>query len=128
MADCPKCRGRMTQGFLYLPDTGGRVKWMDGEPGFWKSVMGAFKSGTADMISRRCIECGFTELYVDPQARPERTLQSVDEENERLRSLVTRLQERVGTLEAIATDPAERTAREIEALRQLPDKEGQGDG
>jgi hypothetical protein len=30
------------------------------------------------------------------------------------------LQDRVATLEAIATDPAERTAREIESLRSLP--------
>ena len=32
----------------------------------------------------------------------------------------TKLQDRVETLETIATDPAERTAREIEALRELP--------
>jgi len=120
MTDCPKCRGRMTQGFLYLPDTGGRVKWMDGEPGFWKSVMGAFRTSTADLMSRRCGECGYVEFFVDTQARPVKTLKSIDEENERLRNLVTKLQERVGTLEAIATDPAERTAREIEALRELP--------
>ena len=126
MTDCPKCRGRMTQGFLYLPDTGGRVKWMDGEPGFWKSVMGAFKSNSADMLARRCGDCGFVEFYVDTRAEPVKTLKSIDEENERLRSLVTKLQERVGTLEAIATDPAERTAREIEALRHLPDKRGEG--
>ena len=44
----------------------------------------------------------------------------IDEENERLRNLVTRLQDRVATLETIATDPAERTAREIEARRALP--------
>ncbi|MGX7895533.1 hypothetical protein [Tsuneonella sp. HG222] len=112
----------MTEGYLYLPDTGGRVKWMDGEPGFWKSVMGALKSNTADMLSRRCGECGFVEFYVDTRSEPVKTLKSIDEENERLRSLVTKLQERVGTLEAIATDPAERTAREIEALRHLPDR------
>ena len=33
---------------------------------------------------------------------------------------VHELQDRVATLETIATDPAERTAREIEALRGLP--------
>ena len=122
MADCPKCRGRMTQGFLYLPDTGGRVKWMDGEPGFWKTMMG-IGAKSAELGSRRCTECGYVEFFADPQAKPVKTLKSIDEENERLRSLVTKLQERVATLETIATDPAERTAREIEALRALPPAE-----
>jgi hypothetical protein len=127
MTDCPKCRGRMTQGFLYLPDTGGRVKWMDGQPGFWKAVMGALGSKSADLTSRRCGQCGYVEFFAETQAKPVKTLQSIDEENERLRSLVTKLQERVGTLEAIATDPAERTAREIEALRALPSQSNDAD-
>ncbi|MBV9930125.1 MAG: hypothetical protein JO013_04185 [Alphaproteobacteria bacterium] len=38
-------------------------------------------------------------------------------ENAALRSQVERLEERLRVLERIATDPAERTAREIEALR-----------
>lgn len=39
-------------------------------------------------------------------------------ENERLKGQVGRLEERITVLERIATDPATRTAREIEALRQ----------
>jgi hypothetical protein len=39
------------------------------------------------------------------------------QENERLTGKVDRLEERLSVLERIATDPAERTAREIEALR-----------
>jgi hypothetical protein len=93
---------------------------MDGEPGFWKSVMGSLGAKSADLISRRCTECGFVELYVDTRAKPVKTLKTIDDENERLRNLVTKLQERVGNLETIATDPAERTAREIESLRALP--------
>lgn len=120
MADCPKCRGSMTHGFPYLPDTGGRVKWMDGEPGFWNAIMGAFRTKSVELSARRCTQCGFVEFFAETQARPVKTLRSIDEENERLRSLVTRLQERVATLEMIATDPAERTAREIESLRTLP--------
>lgn len=120
MADCPKCRGRMTQGYLYLPDTGGRVKWLDGEPGFWKAMVGAFTGvKSSDLTSSRCGQCGFVEFYVDTTAKPVKTLKAIDEENERLRNLVTRLQDRVATLETIATDPGERTAREIEALRHL---------
>ena len=40
------------------------------------------------------------------------------QENELLRLTVDRLEERIAVLERIATDPAERTAREIEELRQ----------
>jgi hypothetical protein len=38
-------------------------------------------------------------------------------ENEKLTGQVSRLEERIAVLERIATDPTERTAREIEALR-----------
>lgn len=38
-------------------------------------------------------------------------------ENEDLKSKVSRLEERLAVLERIATDPADRTAREIEQLR-----------
>lgn len=128
MADCPKCRGRMTQGYLFLPDTGGRVKWLDGEPGFWKSMVGAFSGAkSSDLTARRCNQCGFVEFFTDTRTQPVKTLKAIDEENERLRNLVTRLQDRVATLETIATDPAERTAREIESLRDLPPpKQGEG--
>ena len=39
------------------------------------------------------------------------------DENAELRSVVGRLEERIAVLERIATDPAHRTAREIEELR-----------
>ena len=39
------------------------------------------------------------------------------QENEALKRTVGRLEERMAVLERIATDPAERTAREIESLR-----------
>jgi hypothetical protein len=38
-------------------------------------------------------------------------------ENAGLKGQVSRLEERIAVLERIATDPAERTAREIEQLR-----------
>lgn len=38
-------------------------------------------------------------------------------ENEKLNGQVSRLEERIAVLERIATNPAERTAREIDALR-----------
>ncbi len=41
------------------------------------------------------------------------------DENERLTGKLGRLEERLAVLERIATDPAERTAREIDALRDV---------
>ena len=51
----------------------------------------------------------------EPDAERQVTL--LTNENARLTGQVTRLEERIAVLERIATDPAERTAREIEALR-----------
>lgn len=50
-------------------------------------------------------------------AQAERKIQLLSSENERLTGQVSRLEERIAVLERIATDPAERTAREIDALR-----------
>lgn len=47
----------------------------------------------------------------------ERKIQLLSTENERLTGQVSRLEERIAVLERIATDPAERTARDIDALR-----------
>lgn len=51
----------------------------------------------------------------DPKA--ERKIELLTNENERLNGQVSRLEERIAVLERIATDPAERTAREIDSLR-----------
>lgn len=124
MADCPKCRGRMSAGRAFLPDMGSRVKWLDGEAGFLNAI--GLGRKTTELNGRRCVECGYVEFYAEAGAKPVKTLAIIEDENEQLRRLVTRLQDRVGTLEAIATDPAERTAREIETLRGLPAPEDDG--
>lgn len=46
-----------------------------------------------------------------------RHVEGLAAENERLHGQVSRLEERIAVLERIATDPAERTSREIEKLR-----------
>lgn len=51
----------------------------------------------------------------DPAA--DRKIELLEAENEKLHGQVSRLEERLAVLERIATDPAERTAREIEKLR-----------
>ena len=47
----------------------------------------------------------------------DRKVMLLSDENEKLVGKIGRLEERLAVLERIATDPAERTAREIEALR-----------
>ena len=47
----------------------------------------------------------------------DRQIALLTNENDGLKGQVVRLEERIAVLERIATDPAERTAREIEALR-----------
>ena len=56
-----------------------------------------------------------TTAKTDPEA--ERKIGLLSNENERLTGQISRLEERIAVLERIATDPAERTAREIDALR-----------
>jgi hypothetical protein len=57
------------------------------------------------------------EKSVAPRGEAAREVELLADENERLRGQVGRLEERLSVLERIATDPAERTAREIERLR-----------
>ncbi len=47
----------------------------------------------------------------------ERQARLMADQNEQLQAKVLRLEERIAVLERIATDPATRTAREIDALR-----------
>ena len=47
----------------------------------------------------------------------DRKVELLTNENERLTGMVSRLEERIAVLERIATDPATRTAHEIEQLR-----------
>lgn len=46
-----------------------------------------------------------------------RKIDLLSNENERLTGQISRLEDRIAVLERIATDPAERTAREIDSLR-----------
>ena len=46
-----------------------------------------------------------------------RKVELLTAENQKLVGQISRLEERIAVLERIATDPAERTAREIDALR-----------
>ncbi|MET4896940.1 hypothetical protein RN629_07160 [Sphingomonadaceae bacterium jetA1] len=52
-----------------------------------------------------------------PGMADERKVELLTAENQKLVGQLSRLEERIAVLERIATDPAERTAREIDALR-----------
>ena len=52
-----------------------------------------------------------------PSVADDRKVELLSAENSHLKGQVSRLEERLAVLERIATDPAERTAREIEQLR-----------
>lgn len=56
-------------------------------------------------------------LHRDGRLGEARTVELLTGENDRLKGQVSRLEERIAVLERIATDPAERTARAIDALR-----------
>jgi hypothetical protein len=58
------------------------------------------------------------EPEADEDDKPSRKrLDAICAENEELKRQLRQLQERMAVMERIATDPAERTAREIESLR-----------
>ncbi len=57
---------------------------------------------------------GMTEK---PNPDADRRVEQLTGENEALKRTVARLEQRMAVLEEIATDPAQRTAREIENLR-----------
>ena len=60
-------------------------------------------------------DCGKTIARSDPDA--DRKVELLTNENERLHGKLSRLEERLAVLERIATDPAERVSRDIDALR-----------
>lgn len=66
---------------------------------------------------RRRDRSGSQRFMDDIGPEADRKIHLLSAENERLVGQVSRLEERIAVLERIATDPAERTAREIEALR-----------
>ncbi len=53
-----------------------------------------------------------------PDAEAQRTMALLVGENDRQAGQIDRLQERLAVLERITVDPAHRTAREIDALRE----------
>jgi hypothetical protein len=67
------------------------------------------------IIASACIFIAI--LHYRHEGRKGRDESPLERENEQLKRTIGRLEERLAVLERIATDPAERTAREIERLR-----------
>lgn len=63
------------------------------------------------------VENEWSGMTGKPDPAAERKIELLTSENERLTGQIGRLEERIAVLERIATDPAERTAREIDSLR-----------
>ena len=55
----------------------------------------------------------------EPEPDTVRQIELLSNGNSELQGKIVRLEERIAVLERIATDPAERTAREIETLRKV---------
>lgn len=90
---------------------------MPTEVGFILGLMlGTLATLTIQAFSRRNARIAVKAANLDA----DRSIALLDSENARRTGQIDRLQERIQVLERITTDPAERTAREIEALRLQP--------
>ncbi len=90
---------------------------MPPEVGFILGLMlGTIATLLIQAFGRRKARIAVKAANLDAQ----RSIALLDSENERRTGQIDRLQERIQVLERITTDPAERTAREIEALRLQP--------
>jgi hypothetical protein len=73
---------------------------------------------TIGTVLRSLIDARFRHRHsAGDELSATRGLELLADENRSLKSQLVRLEERIAVLERIATDPAERTAREIEQLR-----------
>lgn len=85
----------------------------------WEFLIGASLISTFGWVANNWIRArhGFEPVGEDEPAPRKRQIDAVCEENSQLKAQIRRLEERMAVMERIATDPAERTAREIENLR-----------
>jgi hypothetical protein len=87
-------------------------------PGYLVALVFIVAILTVGTVLKSLIDARFrTSARPGGELDPLRGLELLSAENAGLRNQVNRLEERIAVLERIATDPAERTAREIEQLR-----------
>ena len=95
-------------------------------PGFAITLVFITAILTIGAVLRRLIDARFQHrVAASEELGTTRGIELLSGENANLKARVGRLEERIAVLERIATDPAERTAREIEQLRFPPDRRSQ---
>lgn len=87
--------------------------------GVFEFVVGLSFISTAGWLGNNWIRArhGFEPDAEEDDKPNKKKLDAICAENATLKQQLTQLQERMAVMERIATDPAERTAREIESLR-----------
>jgi hypothetical protein len=82
-------------------------------------VLGLSLISTAGWVTNNWIRArhGFEPEAEEDDKPSKKKLDAICAENAELKQQLTQLQQRMAVMERIATDPAERTAREIESLR-----------
>jgi hypothetical protein len=86
--------------------------------GLWEFILGITLVSTLGWVANNWIRARHGYPIEDEGGNPgKRRMDAICAENQELKTQVKRLNERLAVVERIATDPAERTAREIEELR-----------
>ena len=84
----------------------------------WEFLIGASLISTLGWVSNNWVRARHGYPLENENEEPgKKELNAVRTENSELKGQIKRLEERMAVMERIATDPAERTAREIENLR-----------
>jgi hypothetical protein len=85
----------------------------------WAFLIGASLISTFGWVANNWIRArhGYPILDEEDDKPNKRKLDAICAENAELKQQLAQLQGRMAVMERIATDPAERTAREIESLR-----------
>jgi cell division protein FtsB len=86
--------------------------------GLWEFILGLTLVSTLGWVANNWIRARHGYPIEDEDSNPsKRRMDAICAENQELKTQIKRLNERLAVVERIATDPAERTAREIEELR-----------
>jgi len=86
--------------------------------GFWEFILIASAISTGGWVVNNWVKARHGYPIDDASEVPGKTrMDAICTENRDLKSQIATLEARLAVLERIATDPAERTAREIERLR-----------
>jgi hypothetical protein len=86
--------------------------------GFWQFILLLSAMSTLSWVATTWIKARHGYPIEDsPETPGQQRMDAICTENRQLKTRIATLEERLAVLERIATDPAERTAREIELLR-----------